>query len=147
MQPGCATTVANILRMFLPLSHLVSKIQTVLKPAQNLSRFEADASAKEFISWIIQQLQEVRESANTAQRYTNLDNEVNTDFARQGKPKPHFHRGAPPLQAAAAVASKISSNYTNKREDIQQIPPNRVRSSNSPTPTMVPRLKDYVNTA
>ena len=90
-------------------------MQTVLTPAQNLSRFEADESAKEFISWIIQQLQQVRESANTAQRYTNLDNEVNIDFARLGKPKPHFYNGAPVLQAAAAVASNRSSNYTNKR--------------------------------
>ena len=30
---------------------------------------------------------------------------------------------------------------------MQRTPPNRVRSSNSPGPTMVPRLKDYVNTA
>ena len=52
MQPGCTTT----LRMFLPLSNLVSKMQTVLTPAQNLSRFKADESAKAFISWIIQQL-------------------------------------------------------------------------------------------
>ena len=147
MQPGCTTTVSNTLRMFLPLSNLVSKMQTVLTPAQNLSKFEADESAKEFISWIIQQLQQVRESANTAQRYTNLDNEVNIDFARLGKPKPHFHNGAPALQAAAAVASNRSLNYTNKRNDMQQTPPNRVRSSNPPRPTMVPRLKDYVNTA
>ena len=178
MQPGCTTTVANTLRMFLPLSNLVNKMQTVPTPAQNLRRFEVDASAKEFISWIIQQLQQVRESANTAQRYTNLAKEVSIDFARLGKPKPHFHNGAPPLQAAAAVASIRSSNYTNKsctascgwnvrcvgvrgdawsvmlspcntnkRNDMQHTPPNRVRSSNPPRPTMVLRLKDYVNTA
>ena len=29
MQPGCTTTVSNTLRMFLPLSNLVSKMQTV----------------------------------------------------------------------------------------------------------------------
>ena len=92
MQPGCTTTVANTLRMFLPLSNLVSKMQTVLTPAQILSRFEADESAKASISWIIQRLQQVRESANTAQRYKNLDNEVNIDFARLGKPKPQFHK-------------------------------------------------------
>ena len=89
----------------------------------------------------------VNESANTAQRYTKLDNEVSIDFARLGKPKPHFHNSAPALQAAAAVASNRSSNYTNKRNDMQQTPPNRVRSSNPPRPTMVPRLKDYVYTA
>ena len=105
MQPGCTTTVANTLRMFLPLSNHFSNIQTVRTRAQSLSRLKADASAEGFISWIIQQLQQVRESANTAQFYTNLANEVTINFARLGKPKPHFHSSAPPLHAAAAVAS------------------------------------------
>ena len=42
-------------------------------------------------------MQQVRESVKISQRYTNLDNEVIIDFARLGKPKPHFYSGAPPL--------------------------------------------------
>ena len=56
-------------------------MQTVLTPVQNLSRFEADESAEEFISWIMQQLQQVSELVDTGQRYTNLDNEINFYFA------------------------------------------------------------------
>ena len=51
--PGSTIIVAKILRMFLPLSNLVSQLQTVSISTQNVSRFEADESTKELISWII----------------------------------------------------------------------------------------------
>ena len=53
---GSTIIVAKTLRMFLPLSNLVSKLQTVSISTQNVSRFEADESTKELISWIIHQL-------------------------------------------------------------------------------------------
>ena len=147
MQPTCMTVVANTLRMFLPLSNLVSKMQILLTPAQNLSRFEADEAAKEFVTWVIQQLQQVRESANTALRYTNLDTEVNVDFARLGKPKQQHQNNHPPLQAAAAVASGKPQH--NRKSGMQQNQSGRAKNAtpNQSRPAMVPRLKEMVNSA
>ena len=150
MQPACMTVVASTLRMFLPLSNLVNKMQLVLTPAQNLSKYEADDAAKQFVIWVIQQLQQVREAANTAQRYTNLDTDINVDFARLGKPQPQSISKNHTPQAAAAVASQRSNqhNGNNRRPGMQPTRPNRTgpsTTSTQPRSLRIQGLKDMVN--
>ena len=149
LQQTCTSTVANTLRMFLPLSNLVNKMQHVLTPAQHLSRYEADEAAKSFVSWIVQQLQQVREAANTAQRYTNVDTSINVDFARLGKPSHHVFNTMVP-QAAAAVAHSrppVRRYDNSKRLGMQNSGPSRAGVPPSPQPRSfrIQGLKEAVN--
>ena len=150
LQQTCTSTVANTLRMFLPLSNLVNKMQHVLTPAQHLSRYEAHEAAKSFVSWIVQQLQQVREAANTAQRYTNIDTSVNVDFAPLGKPTHHVFNKTLAPQAAAAVANSrppVRRYDNSKRLGMQNSGPSRAGAppSQQPRSFRIQDLKEAVN--
>ena len=143
MQPTCKSTLADTLRMFLPMSTLLEKFNLELKPLVGLSTFQADATAVKFTTWAVTQLQQVRESANTVKRYTGDAPDSKIDYAmlvsKRKSQAPGTHE--PKQQAAAAI---LPGPPANNRNGLQKraAPSGPLPGTRQP---LIPQLKEQAN--
>lgn len=107
LQPSSTSALTPVLIMFMPLSTLLERMNTELTPALREGPEQSTAVAMSFITWVIEQLQRVRESANTARRFTTELPVGNVDYALLGGANRHKAADKPRdkqrLQAAAVT--------------------------------------------
>lgn len=129
LQPGTTSVLTPVLIMFMPLSTLLERMNTELTPALRESSETGAVVAESFIIWVITQLQSVRESANTARRFTTELPTPNIDFALMGgqnvrNKHTDKHTDKPRLQAAA-VTDIHGHPHVTKGQGYPGPPPNR----------------------
>ena len=160
MNPTCTSNLSSILRSFFPLSDLLSKMSGQLKPARQQCMESANKIATEFISWSIQQLQEVKENANTARIYTPAVSSRQIDYAllHKSKFRTHDHQQRQDRDkkqrldlkaAAAALPPPPSSNKHQRLQSGQKRTHNQSRGGATKESTVtryhVPELKEHLN--
>lgn len=135
LQQLLATTTASMLsatlRMYFPASVLIGKMKSTLKPAIKECLELQHAAAFRFISWCIEELQQVRETANITQMYSHRDNNTDFDYAMLGQRTTPAHTQNNRLQAAAAYQGNSryqpqgqrNSNFRSLMQSNQPPPP------------------------
>ena len=146
MQADCRSPISPVIHMFMPLSTLLEQMNGILKPAMTECTDVANQSADRFTSWVVTQLQQVRESANTAKRYTMDTADQHIDYARLSRPTPSAPPARParqhkPTPQAAAAAAAIPG--PPHRSDGMQ--PQRTPSGPSGAPSQAPRQQNIPN--
>lgn len=83
MSPDCTSDLSCTMKMFMPLPDLLQKLSTHLENSHTWAPEKADALATEFITWCVDKLNNAKETANTAKRFTALsaNNYQGVDFA------------------------------------------------------------------
>lgn len=143
LHPTQSSRVCETLRNWMSYSELLDKMKRDLKPALNEIDTVSDRVAESFIEWVIEQLQDVRETANTARFYDadNMHSEAQVDFALTHAPRKQQDRARshkPTLQAAAAAAQEP---YAKRHGALQ-----RQSRGSGQKKIMIPLLKDMANT-
>lgn len=70
LSAACTSTLATVIKMFLPLPELIAAAGEHLDNADRLPRAEADKRATAFISWAVERLQTAKHTANNTKRYS-----------------------------------------------------------------------------
>ena len=112
LQQLLSTTASSMLsatlRMYFPASILINNMKSTLKPAIKECTELQEVAAVKFISWCIEELQQVRETANITQMYSTTEQSTDFDYAMLGHKQPAAQHNR--LQAAVSQQGN-QNNY------------------------------------
>lgn len=144
------STLAATLQEFMPYADLVEWSNGDLRDASKGLHADPDRTATKFITWVIIQLQNIRETANIAlsARGSHVEQETRIDFAMLGAPKRQHRPNHRHYQQQAAAAAAGHPSQPSSLPATAANPPRHMQRPKRPAGSYqkVPNLKSMVNT-